>query len=112
MPTDAEDRAKRLNRLMTGWANCFCLGPVSKAYRALDAQATFRLRGWLCKKHEQAGPNRRVGEPHASPTGGSTTSWGCTGCPCGRATFRGRRHEALSERRMRENRTSGATSGD
>ena len=52
---DAQDRVDRLNRLMTGWANYFCLGPVSKAYRSVDAHARLRLRRWLCEKHGQAG---------------------------------------------------------
>ena len=26
----------KLNRSMIGWANYFCLGPVSKAYRAME----------------------------------------------------------------------------
>lgn len=43
---------KRVNHKLTGWANYFCLGPVSKAYRALDAHTTYRLRRWLCKKHK------------------------------------------------------------
>src|ERR1700674_5866381 len=30
----------RLNRMMIGWANYFCLGPVSKAYSAVDMHAT------------------------------------------------------------------------
>lgn len=38
--------------------------------------------------------------------------WGCNGYRCARVTFRGRRHETSSERRMREIRTSGAMSGD
>jgi RNA-directed DNA polymerase len=45
----------QLNRKLTGWANYFCLGPVSKAYRAVDAHAQQRLRRWLCKKHQTAG---------------------------------------------------------
>ncbi|QFY45163.1 hypothetical protein F6R98_16640 [Candidatus Methylospira mobilis] len=31
---DAEYVVGRLNRKLTGWANYFCLGPVSPAYRA------------------------------------------------------------------------------
>src|SRR4029077_14423997 len=42
----------RLNRVMSGWANYFSLGPVSKAYRAVDRHARKRLRQWLCAKHQ------------------------------------------------------------
>lgn len=42
----------RLNRKLMGWANYFCLGPVSKAYRIIDAHTANRLRRWLCKKHK------------------------------------------------------------
>ncbi len=52
---DAEDRVTRLNWLMVGWANYFCLGPVSKAYSAVDHHACRRLRRWLCKKHKVQG---------------------------------------------------------
>jgi group II intron reverse transcriptase/maturase len=52
---DAEDRVERLNRLMVGWANYFCLGPVSKAYRSVDRHARSRLRRWLCGKHKVSG---------------------------------------------------------
>ena len=45
----------RLNRMLTGWANYFCLGPVSKAYRAVDHHAVHRLRQWLCAKHKVRG---------------------------------------------------------
>ena len=45
----------RLNRVMTGWANYFCLGPVSKAYRVVDRHACQRLRQWLCVKHKVLG---------------------------------------------------------
>lgn len=46
----------KLNRMMTGWANYFCLGPVSKAYRAVDRHARRRLRWWLCHKHKVSRP--------------------------------------------------------
>ena len=45
----------KLNRVMIGWANYFCLGPVSKAYRAVDQHAQKRLRQWLCAKHKVVG---------------------------------------------------------
>ena len=44
-----------LNRKMIGWANYFCLGPVSKAYRAVERHARKRLRQWLCAKHHKQG---------------------------------------------------------
>jgi group II intron reverse transcriptase/maturase len=44
-----------LNRMMIGWANYFCLGPVSKAYRAVERHARKRLRQWLCAKHQLRG---------------------------------------------------------
>jgi RNA-directed DNA polymerase len=48
----SDDRlVKRLNAKLTGWANYFCLGPVSPAYRTVDAHALYRLRKWLCDKH-------------------------------------------------------------
>jgi group II intron reverse transcriptase/maturase len=45
----------KLNRTMIGWANYFCLGPVSKAYRVVDRHACNRLRQWLCAKHKVRG---------------------------------------------------------
>jgi RNA-directed DNA polymerase len=51
---DAEDIVRRLNRQLTGWANYFCLGPVSPAYRTLDQHVEHRLRRWLCIKHKVA----------------------------------------------------------
>ena len=44
-----------LNRIMIGWANYFCLGPVSPAYRAVERHARKRLRPWLCAKHKLRG---------------------------------------------------------
>ena len=52
---DPETVVVALNRMMIGWANYFCLGPVSKAYRAVDRHARRRLRQWLCAKHQRQG---------------------------------------------------------
>ena len=52
---DAQDRVVRLNCLLRGWANYFRLGPVSKAYHAIDAHARYRLRWWLCRKFKVQG---------------------------------------------------------
>ena len=52
---DAEEIVDRLNRKLTGWANYFCLGPVSPTYRLIDTHVCQRLRRWLCKKHQVAG---------------------------------------------------------
>jgi len=53
---DQEALVARLNRTMIGWANYFCLGPVSKAYRAVERHARKRLRQWLCAKHQVPWP--------------------------------------------------------
>ncbi len=52
---DPEERVATLNRILVGWGNYFSLGPVSKAYRAVDGHASNRLRQWLRKKHQQPG---------------------------------------------------------
>ncbi|MCK4303145.1 MAG: hypothetical protein KAY24_02810, partial [Candidatus Eisenbacteria sp.] len=52
---DAEERVARLNRVLRGWSNYFCLGPVSKAYRSVDQHARRRLRQWLRGKHKVRG---------------------------------------------------------
>jgi group II intron reverse transcriptase/maturase len=53
--SDVEEVVDRLNRKLRGWANYFRVGPVSKAYAAVDRHVTYRLRQWLCKKHKQQG---------------------------------------------------------
>ena len=53
---DREAVVGKLNRMMVGWANYFCLGPVSKAYRAVEQHARKRLRQWLCAKHKVCWP--------------------------------------------------------
>jgi hypothetical protein len=57
--TDAQDLVAGLNQMLIGWANYFCLGPVSKAYRAVDEHARRRLRQWLCGKHQVDGRGLR-----------------------------------------------------
>jgi RNA-directed DNA polymerase len=53
--SDVEEVVGRINRKLRGWANYFRVGPVSKAYAAVDRHVTYRLRQWLCKKHKQQG---------------------------------------------------------
>lgn len=51
---DVESLVKVLNRRLRGWANYFCLrlGPLTKAYDAVDAHTRRRLRQWLGRKHK------------------------------------------------------------
>ena len=39
------------NRLLIGWSNYVCLGPLRQSYRAIDLHARTRLRQWLRIKH-------------------------------------------------------------
>ena len=42
-----------LNRKLIGWSNYyFSLGPVSRAYQAVDQHTRYRLRQWLRRKHQ------------------------------------------------------------
>ena len=52
---DHEVQVAKLNRQLEGWANYFCLGPVSKAYARVDYHTRQRLRHWLCRKHKVQG---------------------------------------------------------
>lgn len=52
---DVSEVVKRLNAVLSGWANYFCLGPVTKSYRTLEKHARRRLRRWLCEKHRVRG---------------------------------------------------------
>jgi len=55
----------RLNRRLAGWANYFCLGTVSAAYRSVDSHVCQRLRQWLGRKMKVQGTSRsRFSEVH------------------------------------------------
>jgi hypothetical protein len=45
-----------ITQMMNSWANYFCLGSASKAYRAIEQHACKRLRQWLCIKHKVEWP--------------------------------------------------------
>ncbi len=52
---DADVVVRQLNWLLSGWSQYFCLGPVDKSYRVVDAHTTHRLRQWLRRKHKVSG---------------------------------------------------------
>ena len=103
---DQEIVVARLNRVLTGWANYFCLGPVSNAYRAVDQHARKRLRQWLCAKHKVVGAGTgRFPEPFLYQVLGLV-------CLTARTVVsRGRHRDTFSESRIRSFRTSGSMSG-
>jgi RNA-directed DNA polymerase len=51
------DKVRKLNQVLYGWANYFCLGPRIRVYEVVMQHARRRLRRWLCHKH-----NVRSGE--------------------------------------------------
>jgi len=51
---DTTRKVAHLNRMLVGWSNYFRVGPVSKAYRGIDAYTSARLRRWLCRKHKKS----------------------------------------------------------
>jgi hypothetical protein len=52
---DPEEMVGRLNRLLVGWSNYFCLGTVTAAYRRVQGHTCSRLRRWLARKHQVQG---------------------------------------------------------
>jgi RNA-directed DNA polymerase len=103
---DQEMVVTKLNRVLTGWANYFCLGPVSKAYRAVDEHAQKRLRQWLCAKHKVPGR-----APGRFPKLFLYQVLGLVCLPVRTGVSRGRPRDTFSESRMRSFRTSGSMSG-
>jgi RNA-directed DNA polymerase len=57
---ETTEKVQELNAILRGWGNYFSLGPVSKAYRAVDAHTRYRLRQWLCNKHKRQGSGTRA----------------------------------------------------
>jgi group II intron reverse transcriptase/maturase len=50
-----EELVVKLNRSVGGWANYFCLGTVTKAYRHVTAYMHHRVRQWLVRKYKLQG---------------------------------------------------------
>jgi RNA-directed DNA polymerase len=68
---DPRELVARFHRMMRGWANYFCLGAVSAAYRIVDSHACFRLRQWLGRRERVQGSSRsRYSEPYLRRTFG------------------------------------------
>jgi len=47
-----EQMVLELNRVLSGWANYFCLGPISTAYRKINSHVRYRFRRWWETKHK------------------------------------------------------------
>jgi group II intron reverse transcriptase/maturase len=76
---EATEVVERLNLGLVGWANYFCLGPVSKAYKAIDAYTSTRLRRWLCDKHKvRGGEHTRFPDEYLQEHLGLTRLWKST----------------------------------
>jgi RNA-directed DNA polymerase len=55
---EPEQMVSEFNRLLRGWANYFCLGTVTKAYRRVMGYACDRLRQWLKRKYKVQGTGK------------------------------------------------------
>ncbi len=55
---DPEEMVGRLNALIRGWANNFCLGTVTAAYHRVTVHVCGRLRRWLVRKYRLRGSQR------------------------------------------------------
>jgi RNA-directed DNA polymerase len=53
---DVDQMVGKLNHILRGWANYFCLGTVTAAYGKVNAHACHRLRRWLARKFNLRGP--------------------------------------------------------
>jgi hypothetical protein len=93
--------------MMVGWANYFCLGPVSRAYQVIERHARRRLRQWLCSKHKIRWPATKRYPEAALHQKLGLVQLRVRGQPA----FRGRPRDTFSESRMREMRLFGSMSG-
>jgi len=80
----------KLNRMLVGWTNYFCLGLVSKAYRAVDSYAKMRLRLWCVPSIKSSDVRTKC-----FPISTSMKRWVSFALIFGLATFRGRKHESF-----------------
>src|SRR5438552_9109452 len=96
-----------LNRIMIGWANYFCLGPVSMPIELSNDMLARGCASGCVPSTSCDGPQpsniRRVPP--------CIRCWASSSLPFGPAAFRGRNRDTFSESRMREMRLSGSMSG-
>lgn len=45
----------QVNPVLRGWANYFCYGTYTPAFRIVNIHVCRRVRQWLCRKHEKRG---------------------------------------------------------
>jgi RNA-directed DNA polymerase len=50
-----DEQIGRINLKLRGWSNYFCIGTVSKAYRAVNGHVALRVRQWLRAKFKMRG---------------------------------------------------------
>jgi hypothetical protein len=55
----AEEVVAQVNRRLVGWANYFCVGTLSGAYRAVDHYTCMLLRRFLVRRHKVPGRGTR-----------------------------------------------------
>jgi RNA-directed DNA polymerase len=48
---ETEIEVGKVNQMLRGWSNYFCLGPVLRIYDVVTRHTRRRLRRWLCHKH-------------------------------------------------------------